>query len=109
DRSRRRRAAASVRELAGAVPFPHRRGVVHQDIKPANILIDEAGQPRLIDFGLAWQQDAWSGPSSPSEGGTYAYIAPEQARLETDRIRPLSDIFALGAVLYSLPTGPGPL
>jgi hypothetical protein len=103
-----RRAAAMVRELADAVAFAHRRGVVHQDIKPANILIDEEGQPRLIDFGLAWQQDAWSGPSSPSEGGTYTYIAPEQARLQTDRVRPLSDIFALGAVLYSLLTGRGP-
>jgi serine/threonine protein kinase len=103
-----RRAAALVAELAGAVAFAHRRGVVHQDIKPANILIDETGRPRLIDFGLAWQQDAWSGPSARSEGGTYAYIAPEQARLEPDRVRTLSDIFALGAVLYFLLTGRAP-
>jgi hypothetical protein len=103
-----RRAAALVGELARAVAFAHRRGVVHQDIKPANILIDESGRPRLIDYGLAWQQDAWSAPTSQSEGGTYAYIAPEQARLEPDRVRPLSDIFALGAVLYFLLTGQAP-
>jgi serine/threonine protein kinase len=103
-----RRAAALVGELAGAVAFAHRRGVVYQDIKPANVLIDESGRPRLIDFGLAWQQDAWSAPSSQSEGGTYAYIAPEQARLEPDRVRPLSDIFALGSVLYFLLTGQAP-
>jgi eukaryotic-like serine/threonine-protein kinase len=50
-----RRAAGLVAELCRAVGFAHGRGVVHQDIKPANILIDEAGRPRLIDFGLAWQ------------------------------------------------------
>jgi hypothetical protein len=103
-----RRAAALIGELARAAAFAHRRGVVHQDIKPANILIDESGRPWLIDFGLAWQQDAWSVPSSQSEGGTYAYIAPEQARLEPDRVRPLSDIFALGSVLYFLLTGRAP-
>jgi serine/threonine protein kinase len=103
-----RRAAGLVAELSRAVGFAHRRGVVHQDIKPANILIDEAGRPRLIDFGLACQQDAWSSPAAGSEGGTFAYIAPEQARLEPDRVRPLSDLFALGAVLYFLLTGHAP-
>jgi hypothetical protein len=103
-----RRAAALVGELARAVAFAHRRGIVHQDLKPANVLIDESGRPRLIDFGLAWQQDAWCVPSSQSEGGTYAYIAPEQARLESDRVRPLSDIFALGSVAYFLLTGQAP-
>jgi hypothetical protein len=81
---------------------------VHQDIQPSNILIDETGQPRLIDFGVAWQQDAWSGPAKGSDGGTYAYIAPEQARLEPNRVRALSDVFALGGVLYSLLTGHAP-
>jgi serine/threonine protein kinase len=100
--------AALVAEIAGAVAFAHGRGIVHQDIKPANVLIDEAGWPRLIDFGLSWQQDAWSGPSISSEGGTYSYMAPEQARVELDRVRPLSDVFAVGALLYFLLTGKGP-
>jgi hypothetical protein len=103
-----RRAATLIAEIAGAVGFVHRRGVVHQDIKPANILIDETDRPRLIDFGLAWQQDAWCGPSAGSEGGTYAYIAPEQARAEPDRVRTLADVFALGAALYFLLTGQAP-
>jgi hypothetical protein len=102
------RAAAVVAELAGAVAFAHRRGIVHQDIKPANILIDEAGRPRLIDFGLASQEDAWSSPGVRSEGGTFAYMAPEQARAEPERVRPLCDIFALGAVLHFLLTGRAP-
>jgi serine/threonine protein kinase len=103
-----RKAAALVAEIAGAVAFAHRRGIAHQDIKPDNILIDEKERPHLIDFGLAWQQDAWSDSPEQSEGGTFAYMAPEQARLELERIRPLSDIFSLGAVLYFLLTGEAP-
>ena len=103
-----RQAAALVAEIAGAVGFAHRRGIVHQDIKPANVLVDEAVRPRLIDFGLAWQQDAWSDSTMSSEGGTFAYMAPEQARIEVDRIRPLSDVFSVGALLYFLLTGDGP-
>ncbi len=103
-----RQAAALVAEVAGAVAFAHGRGIVHQDIKPANVLIDETGRPRLIDFGLAWQQDAWSDATTRSEGGTFAYMAPEQARVDLDRIRSLSDVFALGGLLYFLLTGKGP-
>jgi hypothetical protein len=102
------RAAAIVAEVAGAVAFAHRRGIVHQDIKPANILIDESGRPRLIDFGLASRQDAWFGPAEASDGGTLAFMAPEQARADHERVRPLSDVFSLGAVLYFLLTGKGP-
>jgi serine/threonine protein kinase len=83
--------------------------VVHQDIKPQNILLDEAGCPRLIDFGLARLRHAWSDRVDPSWGGTLAYMAPEQARLEIERIGPPSDIFALGGVLYFLLTGRAPL
>ncbi len=101
-------AATLMAELASAVAFAHGRGVVHQDIKPANVIIDEAGRPRLIDFGLAWQHDAWSVTHSHSEGGTFAFMAPEQARFDLERIRPLSDVFAIGAVLYFLLSGSGP-
>ena len=74
-----RRAAAMVAEIARAVAYIHRRGVVHQDIKPRNVLIDESGRPRLIDFGLARLRHAWALDTSGPSGGTLMYMAPEQA------------------------------
>jgi hypothetical protein len=103
-----RRAAALVAQVAEALAAAHRRGIVHLDIKPTNILIDAAGRPRLIDFGLAWLRDAWSDCTSPAWGGTLTYMAPEQARQEAERIGPASDLFALGGVLYFLLTGRAP-
>jgi predicted Ser/Thr protein kinase len=103
-----RQAAAWVAAVARAVGLAHRRGVVHQDIKPENILVDEAGCPRLIDFGLARLRHAWSDPGQGPSGGTYAYMAPEQARGEEGLLGPQADIFALGGVLYELLTGRPP-
>jgi tRNA A-37 threonylcarbamoyl transferase component Bud32 len=103
-----RRAAELVAKLAGALAVVHRKGIVHRDIKPRNIMIDEAGEPRLIDFGLARLRHAWSDSEDPPWGGTLAFMAPEQARFEHDRIGPRSDIFGLGAVLYFLLTGQPP-
>jgi serine/threonine protein kinase len=106
-----RRAAALVAKVAGAVGYAHRHGIVHRDIKPKNILVDEAGEPRLIDFGMARLRHAWSDdPGRP--GGTFAFMAPEQARIESPaeqaKVGPRSDLFALGAVLYYLLTRQAP-
>lgn len=103
-----RQAAGLVAQLARALGAAHRRGIVHQDLKPRNILIDEADQPRIIDFGLARLVHAWADPLDQPDGGTAAYMAPEQARGEAEQINPRSDIFALGAVLYFLLTGQAP-
>jgi predicted Ser/Thr protein kinase len=103
-----RRAAELVARLARALALVHRKNVIHRDIKPRNILIDEAGEPRLIDFGLARLRSAWADPFATTWGGTLAYMAPEQARREHDRTGPRSDIFGLGAVLYFLLTGRPP-
>ena len=103
-----RRAAALVAKLAAVMAVAHRHGIIHCDIKPKNILIDKLGEPRLIDFGMARLRHAWTDCAATSWGGTVAYMAPEQARMEIDRIGPRSDIFALGGVLYFLLTGQAP-
>ena len=102
------RGAAWVAGVARALALAHRRGVVHQDVKPQNILIDEEDRARLIDFGLARLTDAWADGPRRASGGTIAYMAPEQARGEVDKIDERTDVFALGGVLYFLLVGRPP-
>lgn len=101
-----RTAAVVVRHLAEALGYAHSRGVVHRDVKPANVLLDETGEPLLADFGLAARE---SGEERlTQEGGwvgTPAYLAPEQAAGEA---LPASDQYSLGCVLYELLTGQTP-
>ncbi|MCC9608018.1 serine/threonine-protein kinase [Blastopirellula sp. JC732] len=102
--------AAIVAKIGQALSTAHGKGIVHLDIKPINILIDEHGEPKLIDFGLSWLQDAWK-VEDVIDGkifGTFAYMPPEQARGEVNSLDPRSDIFSLGGVLYFLLTGKAP-
>jgi hypothetical protein len=101
-------AASLVARVARALAEAHRRGVVHRDLKPRNILLDDAGNPRVIDFGLALVEDAWRRPEEQAGAvsGTVSYMAPEQARGAGTTAR--SDIFGLGGVLYFLLTGRAP-
>ena len=101
-------AARLVAEVARAVQAAHRQGITHQDIKPQNILIDEAGRPRLSDFGIARLRDLWAVEADQPIGGTLGYMAPEQLAGDPDRIGPRSDVYALGGVLYFLLTGQEP-
>ena len=105
-----RKAAALVAKIARAVAVVHRRGVLHLDIKPQNIVVDEQGEPKLLDFGLARWETPWKDSGSASAGidGTVAYMPPEQARGDAKRVGPRSDVFALGGVLYYLLTGQSP-
>lgn len=93
-------------KLASALEEAHSRSVVHRDIKPQNILIDDGGEPFLTDFGLARLLDA---PAMTQEGvfiGTPQYASPEQASLvRTDK---RSDLYSLGLVLYEMVTGQRP-
>lgn len=96
--------------LAGALSYTHRRGICHCDLKPSNILLDETGQPLLIDFNLSV-----IGQNAPERlGGTLPYMAPEQIRaVFLDRSSsatpdPRSDLFSLGVVLHELLTGAHP-
>jgi serine/threonine protein kinase len=97
--------ARLVAELARGVDYIHARGIIHQDIKPKNVLIDEEGRPKLIDFGLARLRHAWTEDATGSTGGTPSYMSPEQAQGREDQIGPWTDVFGLGGVLYYLLTG----
>ncbi|QEH35214.1 Serine/threonine-protein kinase PrkC [Aquisphaera giovannonii] len=104
-----REAAAWVRDLARALGYAHGLGVIHRDIKPQNVMLDEQGRPRILDFGLAKRLD--EDATMTTEGsllGTPAYMAPEQARGETRSVGPRSDQYSLGAVLYELIAGRRP-
>ncbi|MGD0769755.1 MAG: serine/threonine-protein kinase [Tepidisphaeraceae bacterium] len=96
--------AALVAKVARTLGAAHRLGIVHQDVKPQNIVIDESDEPKLIDFGMARLNGAWTDDRYQPLGGTINYMAPEQARSDARRITGRSDVFALGAVLYFLIT-----
>jgi WD40 repeat protein len=104
-----RRAAEVVRGLAEALAYAHGQGVVHRDVKPANVMLDEAGEPHLMDFGLAARQDTVE--KLTHEGavlGTPAYMAPEQAKGQRGDAEPAGDQYSLGVVLYELLCGEVP-
>jgi eukaryotic-like serine/threonine-protein kinase len=101
-------AAALVEIVALAVHHAHQRRVLHNDLKPANILLDEEGQPHITDFGLAKRLGAdVSASTTGAVEGTASYMSPEQA--EGKEVTTVSDVYALGGVLYTLLTGRPPL
>ena len=75
-----REAARLVIQVASAAEAVHRRGIIHQDIKPKNILVDESGRARLIDFGMARWRHAWSLTEDGPSGGTPEFMAPSRHR-----------------------------
>jgi tRNA A-37 threonylcarbamoyl transferase component Bud32 len=104
-----RRAAHLIALMADALQYAHDQGVIHRDVKPSNILIDNQGQPHLTDFGLA-KRDAGD-QTMTSDGrvmGTPAYMSPEQARGESHQVDARSDVYSLGVILYEMLTGERP-
>ena len=97
------RAAQLLRTIAEALDYAHRLGVLHLDLKPANVLLDETGEPHVADFGLARRLDRALAVDRREVSGTPSYMAPEQARGEA--LTAATDIWGLGAILYELVTG----
>ncbi|HEX7022973.1 MAG TPA: serine/threonine-protein kinase [Trueperaceae bacterium] len=95
---------ASFGGILAALGYLHEQGIVHQDVKPENILIDKTGHARLLDFDLAVRV----GDTRPKRGfaGTIAYLSPEQARGEPPL--PASDLYAAGIICYRALTGQVP-
>jgi serine/threonine-protein kinase len=89
-----------------ALHYAHERGLVHRDVKPANILISDSGSVKVTDFGIARAVDAETVTQTAAVFGTAAYMAPEQARSEDVDRR--TDVYALGCVLYELLAGRAP-
>ncbi|WP_168698970.1 Stk1 family PASTA domain-containing Ser/Thr kinase [Gordonia paraffinivorans] len=103
-----RQAMTWMADVAAAMDFSHRNGIVHRDMKPANVMIDKSGAVKVMDFGIARaMSDSTSTMTQTSAVmGTAQYLSPEQAR--GIKVDPRSDIYSMGCVLFELLTGEPP-
>ena len=95
-------------QICDAVDHAHQRGIIHRDLKPGNILVDESGQPKVLDFGVARVTDSDVQSTRHTDVGqlvgTLAYMSPEQVLADPLEVDTRSDVYALGVVLYELLT-----
>jgi serine/threonine protein kinase len=89
-------------EVCDALLYLHQRGIIHRDISPKNIMFDDRNQTRLIDFGIARFTSAPTRSDLGLKAGVAMYMSPEQARGDSNKISPQSDIYSLGILTYEL-------
>jgi len=104
---RTRERLALMAQVCDAVHHAHQKGIIHRDLKPGNILVDGAGQPRIVDFGIARLTDADLQITTLATNvgqliGTLPYMSPEQIAADPLRLDTRSDVYALGVILYEL-------
>lgn len=100
--------ARLIRDVAEALHYAHRHGIIHRDIKPSNLLITTDGRPVILDFGLA-KNDSDAGLTCSGQIlGTPAYMSPEQASGNKELIDGRADVYSLGTVLYEMLSGAPP-
>lgn len=101
------------RQICEGVLHAHQRGVIHRDLKPSNVLVTPDGTPKIVDFGLAcWERASSLDVTMTRQGevfGSLAWMPPEQAAGQGPEVDALSDVYALGALLFSLVAGRPPL
>jgi serine/threonine-protein kinase len=95
-----------VEQVASALDAIHQLGLVHRDVKPTNIIVDDVGQATLLDFGIVRAADGTQLTTTGAVMGTPQYMSPEQA--EGDQVDHRSDVYALGVVAYQMCTGRAP-
>jgi eukaryotic-like serine/threonine-protein kinase len=98
-----------VAKICDAVQHAHGRGLIHRDLKPGNIVVDQEGQPRVLDFGIARLTDSDAPATRQTDlgqiVGTLAYMSPEQALGDPAEIDTRSDVYSIGLILYGLLAG----
>ncbi|MEM9479008.1 MAG: serine/threonine-protein kinase [Verrucomicrobiota bacterium] len=105
-REDRRSAVSLMAKVARTMQIAHEQGILHRDLKPGNILLDETGEPLISDFGLAFDLRQNIGLTLTGQIlGTPQYMAPEQAGVQSGAITTHADIYSLGAILYELLSG----
>ncbi len=103
-------------KVASAIAYAHQHGIIHRDLKPGNILVDEQGEPHVLDFGLAKLVDGFEQTYEKTVMttiaghvlGTLAFMSPEQATADPEAVDVRTDVYSMGVILYKILTGEFP-